>query len=106
MREYDNVLQRNEPCDVDDLTGPGQEEPAMTVCIYHVFPFTCHSTTGETHLCDGTQTYCRVGCCRFLFDNLREKRSVPRSKSRVACFKNSCGVPVEMTSLKSSSKGA
>ena len=28
----------------------------------------------------------------FLFDNLREKRSVPLT---ITCFKNSCGIPVE-----------
>ena len=31
----------------------------------------------------------------FLFDNQREKRSVPLTKqSGIACFKNSCGIPV------------
>ena len=32
----------------------------------------------------------------FLFDNLREKRSVPLTKqSDIACFKSSCGSQVE-----------
>ena len=32
----------------------------------------------------------------FLFDNLREKRSVPLTKqSGIACFQSSCSVPVE-----------
>ena len=32
----------------------------------------------------------------FLFDNLKEKRSGPLAKqSGIACFKNSCGTPVE-----------
>ena len=37
-----------------------------------------------------------VGCCHFLFDNLRKKRSVPLTKqSDVACFTGSCGARVE-----------
>ena len=41
----------------------------------------------------------------FLFDNLREKRSVLLTKSsRIACFKNSCSTPVEKSYLKSERK--
>ena len=40
--------------------------------------------------------YCCVGCCHFLFDNLREKSAVPLTKwSRVSPFRSSCGTPVE-----------
>ena len=36
------------------------------------------------------------GCCPFLFDSLREKRSVPLAEeSGIAWFQNSCGVLVE-----------
>ena len=37
----------------------------------------------------------------FLFNNLRDKRSVPLTKeSGIACFKNSCSTPVENTVLQ------
>ena len=44
--------------------------------------------------------YCCVGCC-FLFDSLREKRSVPLTKpSGIACFKYSRGTRVDITGLR------
>ena len=40
--------------------------------------------------------YWYFGCCHFLFDSLREKKSVPLTKeSSIACFKNSYGTPFE-----------
>ena len=40
----------------------------------------------------------------FLFDNIREKRSVTLTKwSDIACFKNSCGIPLKIAGQKCSS---
>ena len=92
------LLEHITPRCATTITNPSIPRHTWTTVLRRTNTAFCRSEKIQRYNFDSLAPggYCYVGCYHFLFDNLREKRSVPLTQySGSVFFKNSCGTEVK-----------